>query len=210
MSRITGVCIAVAAFGLAPFAAAQSSVVGRVATETGAPIAGLPVVVDNGVNQSVAITDQDGAFSAQVPSGEGYRVIFNGERSNGGMMPARESMPPSWMPYLGHEDVDMLLKEVGGIGLQIGEGVYAKSSLFGYWLGEPYWGRGIMTAAVQATSEYALDQFDLVRLEAPVFEWNPSSMRVLEKCGFVREAVLKKSIYKDGLIIDAVLYVMLR
>ena len=76
MSRITGVCIAVAAFGLAPFAAAQSSVVGRVATETGAPIAGLPVVVDNGVNQSVAITDQDGAFSAQVPSGEGYRVIL--------------------------------------------------------------------------------------------------------------------------------------
>jgi RimJ/RimL family protein N-acetyltransferase len=67
-----------------------------------------------------------------------------------------------------------------------------------------------MTAAVQTVSEYVLDQFDLVRLESPVFEWNPSSMRVLEKCGFVREAVLRKSVFKDGQIIDAVLYVLLR
>ena len=72
-----GLCVALAALGLVPFAArAQSSVSGKVATEAGAPIAGLPVVVDNGVNQSVVITDQDGAFSAEVPSGEGYRVIL--------------------------------------------------------------------------------------------------------------------------------------
>ena len=106
--------------------------------------------------------------------------------------------------------IDVGGEAVGGIGLQMGEGVYAKSSLFGYWLGEPFWGRGIMTAAVQTTSEYELDQFDLLRLEAPVFEWNPSSMRVLEKCGFVREATLRKSVFKDGLIIDAMLYVLLR
>jgi len=106
--------------------------------------------------------------------------------------------------------IDVGGEAVGGIGLRMGEGVYSRTAEFGYWLGEPFWGRGIMTAAVQATSEYALDQFDLVRLESPVFEWNPSSMRVLEKCGFVREAVLRKSIFKDGLIIDAVLYVLLR
>ena len=106
--------------------------------------------------------------------------------------------------------IDVGGEAVGGIGLRMGEGVYAKSAEFGYWLGEPFWGRGIMTAAVQAASEYVLDQFDLVRLESPVFEWNPSSMRVLEKCGFVREAVLRKSVYKDGQIIDAVLYVLLR
>jgi RimJ/RimL family protein N-acetyltransferase len=109
--------------------------------------------------------------------------------------------PTGWCIEVGGE-------AVGGIGLRMGEGVYAKSAEFGYWLGEPFWGRGIMTAAVQATSEYALDQFDLVRLESPVFEWNPSSMRVLEKCGFVREAVLRKSVFKDGQIIDAVLYVL--
>jgi len=98
----------------------------------------------------------------------------------------------------------------GGIGMDPGEGVYAKSARFGYWLGEPFWGRGIMTAAVRATTRHIFDHFDLVRLEAPVFEWNPPSMRVLEKCGFVREGVLRKSVEKDGQIIDAVIYALLR
>ncbi len=98
----------------------------------------------------------------------------------------------------------------GGIGIEPGEGVFAKSARFGYWLGEPYWGRGIMTAAVRATVDHVFSRFDLVRLEAPVFEWNPASMRVLEKCGFVREGVLRRSIFKDGQIIDAVLYARVR
>jgi [ribosomal protein S5]-alanine N-acetyltransferase len=63
---------------------------------------------------------------------------------------------------------------------------------------------------VRATAEFALSQLDLVRLEAPVFEWNPASMRVLEKCGFVREGVLRKSVVKDGKIIDAVIYARVR
>ncbi len=65
-------------------------------------------------------------------------------------------------------------KAVGGVGARAGEGVYAKSAEFGYWLGEPYWGRGIATAAVRETANYLLTHFDLVRLEAPVFEWNPA------------------------------------
>ncbi|MEJ0086950.1 MAG: GNAT family N-acetyltransferase [Pseudomonadota bacterium] len=105
-------------------------------------------------------------------------------------------------------EVDQLA--VGGIGTDRGEGVYAKGARFGYWLCEPYWGRGITTAAVRAVVDHVFSRFDLVRLEAPVFEWNPASMRVLEKCGFVREGVLRKSIEKDGQIIDAVLYTRLR
>jgi ribosomal-protein-alanine N-acetyltransferase len=50
----------------------------------------------------------------------------------------------------------------------------------------------------------------LVRLEAPVFEWNPASMRVLEKGGFVREGVMRKGVFKDGKIIDAMLYARVR
>jgi len=95
---------------------------------------------------------------------------------------------------------------VGAIGCMPGEGVYQRSAQFGYWLGEGYWGRGIMTAAVKAVVPYAMERFRLVRLESPVFEWNPASMRVLEKCGFVREAVLKASVIKDGQLIDSVLY----
>ena len=67
-----------------------------------------------------------------------------------------------------------------------------------------------MTAAVRATAEFVLGHFDLVRLEAPVFEWNPASMRVLEKCGFVREGVQRKGVFKEGRIIDAVIYARVR
>ena len=95
---------------------------------------------------------------------------------------------------------------VGGIGCRLGEGVYKRSAQFGYWLSEAQWGRGIMTAAVKGVVPYAMERFHLVRLESPVFEWNQVSMRVLEKCGFAREAVLRSSIAKDGQLIDSVLY----
>ena len=67
-----------------------------------------------------------------------------------------------------------------------------------------------MTAAVRGTANYALENLDLVRLESPVFEWNPASMRVLEKCGFQREGIRRKGIFKDGQVIDAVMYARLR
>jgi [ribosomal protein S5]-alanine N-acetyltransferase len=47
------------------------------------------------------------------------------------------------------------------------------------------------------------------RLEASVFEWNPASMRVLEKTGFVQECVRKCSVFKDGKLIDSMMYVLL-
>jgi RimJ/RimL family protein N-acetyltransferase len=105
-----------------------------------------------------------------------------------------------------HWAIEVEGEAAGGIGCEPGEGIYAKSGHFGYWLSEACWGRGIMTSAVRAVSDHLLGHFDLVRLEAPVFEWNPASMRVLEKCGFVREGVLRRSIFKDGQLIDGVLY----
>ena len=108
---------------------------------------------------------------------------------------------------LGHPaDPFRAIAAVGGVGVDLGEFEYVKSGRFGYWLGESYWGRGIMTSVVQATSDYALGHLGIVRLEASVFEWNQASMRVLEKCGFVREGLLRRSIFKDGEIIDSVMY----
>jgi hypothetical protein len=52
---------------------------------------------------------------AEIPDAGGYRIIRNGERSNGGMMP-RDDSPPAWMPYFGHEDVDGLRGELEGLG----------------------------------------------------------------------------------------------
>jgi [ribosomal protein S5]-alanine N-acetyltransferase len=95
---------------------------------------------------------------------------------------------------------------VGGIGLVPLEDVHARSAHIGYWLGEPYWGRGIMTDVVRDVTEHAFRELGFLRVEAPVFAWNPASMRVLEKCGYVREAILRKSVFKDGEVIDSMLY----
>jgi [ribosomal protein S5]-alanine N-acetyltransferase len=116
---------------------------------------------------------------------------------------AKMSPPTHWA-------IEVDGQAAGGIGLDRGTGVFEKSARFGYWLGEPFWGRGIMTAAVSATVEHVLAAFDLERLEAPVFAWNPASMRILEKCGFVREGVLRRSILKDDQLIDSVLYARVR
>lgn len=97
-------------------------------------------------------------------------------------------------------------RAVGGVGVIAGEGIYCATAQFGYWLGEEYWGRGIATAAARTLADRLGRERLFARLEAQVFEWNPASMRVLEKAGFTRDAVLRSAATKDGLLIDTVLY----
>ena len=99
---------------------------------------------------------------------------------------------------------------IGGIGLELGSDIFQRSAEMGYWLGEPFWGRGIATEAVRAITNYAFSTFNLCRIYAGVFEWNPASMRVLEKAGYICEGRLKKSVFKDGRVIDQFLYAMTR
>lgn len=98
----------------------------------------------------------------------------------------------------------------GGIGLVLREDVHKGTAEIGYWLGEPCWGRGIMTAALGAFSEYAFDTFKLRRLYAYVLDWNPASMRVLENCGYLLEGRMRRSAVKDGEVADELLYAKLR
>ena len=85
----------------------------------------------------------------------------------------------------------------GIIGLIIQEDVYVKTAEIGYWLGEPFWGKGIMTKAVELMTEYGFGKLKLVRIYTGVFEYNITSMKVLEKNGYVKEGIFKKAIYKN-------------
>ncbi len=69
----------------------------------------------------------------------------------------------------------------GIIGLTIQNDVYKKSAEIGYWIGEPFWGNGIATKAVELITEYGFDKLDLNRIYTGVFEYNLASMKVLEK-----------------------------
>lgn len=99
---------------------------------------------------------------------------------------------------------------VGGIGFELGTDVFRRSAEIGYWLGEEFWGRGIATEAVRAMTEYAFARFGVCRIHAVVFEWNPASMRVLEKAGYTCEGRRRMSVTKDGRTIDSFLYAVVR
>lgn len=99
---------------------------------------------------------------------------------------------------------------IGGIGLEVGRDVFHRSAEVGYWLAQPYWGRGIATRALVAFSEWAFAHFAVERLSAGVFEWNPASARVLEKAGYRLEGRLRRAVTKAGRTGDLLIYARLR
>jgi ribosomal-protein-alanine N-acetyltransferase len=99
---------------------------------------------------------------------------------------------------------------VGGIGIELGTDIFRRSAEIGYWLGEPFWGRGIATEALRAVTEYAFERFDICRLHAGVFDWNPASARVLEKAGYTLEGRARLGVVKDGRLGDRLLYALVR
>jgi len=99
---------------------------------------------------------------------------------------------------------------IGGIGFHRQTDVYRLSAEIGYWLGEPYWGRGIATRAVQALTQWVFATTPVVRLFAHVFEWNPASARVLEKAGYSLEGRMRRSVVKNSQIIDQLVYAIVR
>ena len=100
---------------------------------------------------------------------------------------------------------------IGGIGAFLKAGLDGHLDEIGYWLAEPFRGRGIMTEVVQCYTQWLFDTRPaLVRIEAGVFAHNPASARVLEKAGFVREGFSRLLHRKNGVYIDAVLMAKLR
>ena len=95
---------------------------------------------------------------------------------------------------------------VGGIGFVLGTDVERFSAEIGYWLGEHYWRRGIVTEALTLVSNHAFQAFNLLRLFALPFADNVASARVLEKAGYVREGILRSSSVKYGQPRDQFMY----
>ncbi len=101
-------------------------------------------------------------------------------------------------------------KFAGMIGLLPMTDIYRKTAEIGYWLGEPYWGNGIMTEACKLLTNYGLHTLDFTRLHTGVFEHNIGSMKILENCGYKKDGVFEKSILKDGVVYDEHRYSMVK
>ena len=84
--------------------------------------------------------------------------------------------------------------------------ILRKSTSIGYWLGEEYWGQGVTTASIRATSDFIFEATDIVRIFARAFANNHGSIRALEKAGYEREGYFRSAVLKEERLIDQVQY----
>src|SRR4030095_2175480 len=95
---------------------------------------------------------------------------------------------------------------IGSIGIFPDVDVHRKNAQIGYWIAEPFWGRGIGTEAILHIVDYGFKTFDIERIYALAYGRNKASQRVLEKAGFKIEAKLEKTIFKNNEFLDEIIY----
>ena len=99
---------------------------------------------------------------------------------------------------------------IGGIGAVLQTDVHRFSAEVGFWLGQFYWNKGILSKALPLFCNYLFTNYDFNRITANVFEGNEASKRVLEKAGFVLEGTQRKSVFKENKFVDHYIYGLLK
>lgn len=99
---------------------------------------------------------------------------------------------------------------VGSVGLNVQSDISRKNALLGYWLGEPFWGKGIMSEAIKRIAEEGFEKLDIERIYAKPFADNKASRKTLERAGFELEGITKKGVYKNGVIKDGTVYSLVK
>ncbi|MCG8696541.1 MAG: GNAT family N-acetyltransferase [Bacteroidales bacterium] len=98
----------------------------------------------------------------------------------------------------------------GGCGIMFKTDVYRKNVEIGYWLGEPFWGKGYATEMICGLRDYIFSKLDIVRIYAEPYADNIGSRRALEKAGFNCEAVFKNNVFKNNVLKDSCIYSILQ
>ncbi|HFA48323.1 MAG TPA: N-acetyltransferase [Bacteroidetes bacterium] len=106
--------------------------------------------------------------------------------------------------------IDINGEAVGSIGVHPQKDIMCKNAEMGYWLAEPFWGKGIMTRAVVQMVEYGFKHWDINRIYARPFGTNTASQKVLEKAGFMLEHRFEKTVFKNGEYLDELYYAVRR
>ena len=94
----------------------------------------------------------------------------------------------------------------GSIAFWPGEDVYRLNAEIGYWLGEAYWGKGVMTNVIKTIVKYIFRNFGIKRIYALPFATSIGSVKALEKAGFTKEATILNGIIKNGKVLDYYIY----
>jgi len=99
---------------------------------------------------------------------------------------------------------------IGGIGVLPSEDVHRYCAEIGFWLGEPFWNKGIMTKAVKVFCTHLFNVHHYIKLTANVFEGNEASKKVLQKTGFILEGTIRKNVFKNNKFLDQYIYGLLK
>lgn len=99
---------------------------------------------------------------------------------------------------------------VGSIGVFRKENIHSRTAEMGYYIAEPYWGKGVGTSAVKQTCEFIFSNTDIIRIFAEPFAHNTASCRILEKAGFFFEGTLRKNAVKNDTVIDMKMYSLVK
>ena len=99
---------------------------------------------------------------------------------------------------------------VGSIGVFRCDNIHSRTAEMGYYMGEPYWGKGLGTSAVKQICKYVFENTDIIRIFAEPFAHNTASCRVLEKAGFQLEGILHSNAVKNGNVIDMKMYALIK
>ncbi len=97
---------------------------------------------------------------------------------------------------------------VGGVSLRIARG--KRRAEVGYELARWLWGRGLMTEAVSAVIDEAFRRLPIIKITATATAANVRSIRLAEKLGMQREALLRQHWVHGGRVLDEVRYGILR
>jgi RimJ/RimL family protein N-acetyltransferase len=101
-------------------------------------------------------------------------------------------------------------RAIGSIGAFRGINIHSRTAEVGYYIGENYWGKGIVTEAIKRLCKHVFDNSDIVRIYAEPFARNTASCRVLEKAGFRYEGTLRSNAVKNGEVLDMKMYSIIK
>ena len=104
------------------------------------------------------------------------------------------------------EDDDAI---VGGVTLANVRRGIVQAGTIGYWIGQPFAGKGYMTSALRVLLPTLFGELNLHRVEAACIPSNLASVKVLEKCGFAREGLARRYLCINGVWQDHYLYGLL-
>lgn len=130
--------------------------------------------------------------------------------------PYEEKNAKEWLKYVTATDQEKVYaiatpdEAIGAVGIHYRQDVDRLGAELGYWLGQPFWGQGVVTSAVRKVVEITFETTNLIRIYARVFAPNVASVRVLEKAGFELEGRLRNAVIKDDVIMDLFVYATLK